>query len=145
MFNITSIFKNGSEIPDKYGCKGRDVNPPLNISEIPEGALSLALIVDDPDAPSGDWVHWLVYNIDPKTSEIKEDSIPSGAIVGLNSYGNNNYEGPCPPRATHHYYYKVYALNVVLDIPSSSEKSDLLKAIQGNVVDQAELMGTYTY
>jgi hypothetical protein len=142
---ITSnTFLNNEKIPSKYTCDGENINPQLSIHGVPEDAKSIVLIVDDPDAPSGDWVHWLIWNIPPETGEILENSEPKNAVVGKNDFGNNNYGGPCPPFGTHHYHFKVYALDKILELPSSSRKSELLKEIQGHVIDKTELIGVYS-
>lgn len=139
----SSAFENNQTIPSKYTCDGEDINPPLEIQEIPETAQSLVLIVDDPDAPMGTWAHWLVWNIDPSIVSIKENSIPEGAVQGQNSFGKQDYGGPCPPSGTHHYYFKVYALDIKLELDSSSDKKDLESVIQNYILDQAELIGLY--
>lgn len=144
MMNIASVFPDGGQIPDTYGCHGLDVNPPLKFSRVPVEAQSLALIVDDPDAPSGDWVHWLIFNIDPASQGISEDSVPAGAILGMTSSGKAEYGGPCPPSGTHRYHFKLYALDTTLNLSSSAKKSDLLSAMKGHVISQAELIGTYS-
>jgi Raf kinase inhibitor-like YbhB/YbcL family protein len=143
MITITSVFPAAGIIPDQYGCRGQNINPPLDISGIPAGAKGLALIIDDPDAPSGDWVHWLLWNIDPQTAQLAENSIPTGAVVGLNSYGSDRYEGPCPPSGTHHYQFKIYALDSLLDLSPSADKPELLAAMAGHILGQAILTGTY--
>lgn len=141
---ITSpVFENNQQIPAKYSCDGDNINPPLQITETPEGIQSLVLISDDPDAPSGDWVHWLIFNIDPQTSEIAENSVPQGAIEGTNSFGNTSYGGPCPPSGTHRYFFKLYALDTRLDLREDNNKQDLLKAMQNHIIDSAELIGLY--
>lgn len=144
MLTLSSVFPNNGRIPDKYGCRDLDVNPPLQLSGVPANALSLALIIDDPDAPSGDWVHWLVFNIDPKTLNIKENSVPAGASLGMTSSGEASYSGPCPPSGIHHYHFKLYALDSILNLTSSADKSALLKAMKGHILDQTELIGTYS-
>jgi len=144
MFSISSVFLNKNKIPDQYGCHGEDINPPLEFHEIPAGTQSLVLIVDDPDAPSGDWVHWLVFNIGPKTTSIEEHTTPKGAVVGLNSFGENAYEGPCPPSGTHNYNFKLYAINTVLSLAFTVEKSDVLAAIKGHIIAQTILTGAYS-
>jgi len=144
MFNISSVFPDGGQIPDKYGCRGEDINPPLKFSGVPKGTRSLALIIDDPDAPSGDWVHWLVFNIDPQTAEISENSVPAGATIGLNSSNRTAYDSLCPPRGTHHYHFKLYALDTTL-MSASAQKSDLLAVMDGHILAQAELIGTYSH
>jgi len=141
---ITSpAFENNQMIPQKYTCDGEDINPPLQINDIPAGTQSLVLIVDDPDAPSGDWVHWLVWNINPATKLISENESPQGAIQGINDFGKQNYGGPCPPSGIHHYQFKIYALNTTLNLTSSSRKKDLETAIENHILDKALLIGLY--
>jgi Raf kinase inhibitor-like YbhB/YbcL family protein len=137
-------FPDQGKIPSKYTCDGEDVNPCLEISGAPETAKSLVLIVDDPDAPGGDWVHWLVWNIAPETAQIMENSVPSGAIQGKTDFGKSQYGGPCPPSGTHRYQFKLYALDTILDLPSSTAKKDLERAIKGHILDQAVLTGLYS-
>ena len=134
-------FEHNQPIPKKYTCDGEDINPPLKIEEVPKEAKSLVLIVDDPDAPMGTFTHWLLWNIDPKISEIEENSKPG--IEGINDFGKNSYGGPCPPSGTHHYHFKIYALDTLLDLPSSSKKSALEKTIEGHILDFSELIGLY--
>ncbi len=142
--NVTSpAFQDGESIPRQYTCDGKDVNPSLVFGNIPREAKSLALIVDDPDAPGRVWVHWVVWNIDPKTKEIKEGSSPSGAIQGKTDFGKNRYGGPCPPSGTHRYYFKLYALDAFLDINSNSTKADLERAMKGHILAEGMLMGRY--
>ncbi len=133
-----------TEIPAAYTCDGQNVNPPLTISELPAGTVSLALIVDDPDAPRGDWVHWLVWNIDPATTEIAENSVPSGAVQGTTDFGETAWGGPCPPSGVHRYVFKLYALDAKLDLPPSAKKSDLAAAMQTHILNQTELISTYS-
>ena len=141
---ITSpAFKNGDLIPSKFTCDGTDVNPALAISNVPPEAKSLALIMDDPDAPGGMWVHWVVWNIDPKTRDIGENSVPGGAKQGANDFRKTPYGGPCPPSGTHRYFFKLYALDALLDLGSGTAKGALEKAMKGHVLAQAELMGKY--
>ena len=143
--NISSpVFENNETMPRKYTCDGSGINPPLKISGIPTTAKSLALIVDDPDAPAGVWVHWLIWNIDPGTSEIRENSVPSGAVSGLNDFSKKDYGGPCPPSGTHRYFFKLYALDKRLDLKSGASKADLEKTMAGHIVGQAELVGLYS-
>ena len=137
------VFPNNDKIPSKYTCDGMNVNPPLKISEVPAAAKSLVLILDDPDAPSGDFVHWTVWNIAPATVEIQEDSVPAGAVQGSTDFGSSGYGGPCPPSGAHHYQFKLYALDTVLNIPQSSKKKDIEQAINAHVLDQALLVGLY--
>lgn len=140
----SSAFEPGGAIPLKYTCDGEDVNPPLTISKVMGGASSLVLIVDDPDAPNGDWVHWLVWDIDPGTTEIAENRGPEGAIQGKTSFGAPGYGGPCPPSGTHRYFFKLYVLDKKLELDSSADKGQLLEAMEGHVLEQAELMGRYS-
>jgi Raf kinase inhibitor-like YbhB/YbcL family protein len=143
-FGISSpVFENNGGIPAKYTCDGEDINPALLIQGVPANSKSLALIVDDPDAPRGMWVHWVVWNIDPKTTEIRENSVPKDAVQGINDFRRQNFGGPCPPSGTHRYYFKLYALDTVLNLGTSSEKTDLEKAMKGHIISQAQIMGTY--
>ena len=136
----SSAFGHKQMIPQKYSCKGDDVNPPLEISGFPEGTKSLALIVDDPDAPMGTWVHWVVFDI-PVTNEIPENSIPGKQ--GYNNFDRNDWGGPCPPSGTHRYFFKIYALDTVLNLPEGVKKNQVEKAMQGHVLDKAELVGLF--
>ncbi len=136
-------FGNNQFIPSKYTCDGQDINPPLQISGVPEEAKSLVLIVDDPDAPGGTWDHWIVWNINPSISEIKENEVPEGAIEGLNDFEKHSYGGPCPPSGVHHYHFRLYALSKKLDLDPSSRKEDVKKAMEGFILDQTELVGLY--
>ncbi len=136
-------FNNNGSIPSKYTCDGENVSPPLKISEVPADAKSLVLIVDDPDAPAGDWVHWTIFNMDPATSEIAEGTAPLGAAQGMTDFGSNGYGGPCPPSGVHHYQFKLYALDSTLNIPASSKKRDIEKAMNAHVLGQAVLVGLF--
>lgn len=133
-------FEHNQPIPAKFTCQGEDINPGLAIGDIPEEAKTLALIVDDPDAPMGTWVHWVVYDI-PVTNHIKQESIPGKQ--GKNDFGRKDYGGPCPPSGTHRYFFKVYALDKQLGSPEGISKQDLEKAMQGHILGQAELIGLY--
>lgn len=139
----STAFKNQKFIPSRYTCEGENINPPIVFSEIPGQTKSLALIVDDPDAPSGNWVHWLIWNIDPVTSEIQENTRPKNAIEGTNSFGNKSWGGPCPPSGIHRYFFKVYALDIKLDIESSADKQQLERAMDGHILAKAALTGLY--
>lgn len=142
---ITSTaFKNSTNIPSQYTCDGSDINPPLKFSEVPSKSKSLVLISDDPDAPMGTWVHWILWNIDPKTKEISGNSVPVGAVQGTTSFGEIGYGGPCPPSGVHHYYFKLYALDIKLNLPTSAKKEDLEKAMNGHILAKAELVGLYS-
>ena len=136
-------FTNGGSIPSRFTCDGENVNPSLRISDAPPGAKSLVLIVDDPDAPVGTWTHWLVWNLKTDLKEIAVNSVPAGAVQGVNDFHKNNYGGPCPPSGTHRYYFRIYALDTVLDLPASTNRKALDKAMAGHVVAQAEWMGKY--
>jgi hypothetical protein len=141
---ITSpSFGNNANIPSKYTCDGEDVNPALAIENVPTGAGSLALIVDDPDAPAGTWVHWVLWNIPAGTREIKEHSVPAGASQGLTDFRKRAYGGPCPPSGTHRYFFKLYALDAVLSLGPDTTKAALERAMKGHIVAQAETVGLY--
>src|SRR5438093_10775190 len=141
----SSAFQEGGMIPDKYAKQGQNVNPPLRIEGAPAEAKSLALIVDDPDAPVGLFTHWLVWNIDSKTTEIAENSVPKGAVQGTNDYPNLGYGGPQPPSGTHRYYFKIFALDQTLDLKSGAKRQELDKAMSSHVIAQGELMGRYSH
>lgn len=136
-------FHNNEYIPRQYTCDGINVNPPLNILDVPSGAKSLVLIVDDPDAPRGDWVHWTAWNINPMIASIGENSVPPGAVEGQTDFGKSGYGGPCPPSGTHRYHFKLYALGKELALDNRAAKSDLLKAISEHVLGQSTLVGLY--
>jgi Raf kinase inhibitor-like YbhB/YbcL family protein len=136
-------FSDKGTIPVDYSCQGLDMSPPLNIAGIPLHARSLALVMDDPDATMGTWVHWVVFNISSRTESIPEGSPPAEALVGRNSWGNNSYGGPCPPSGTHRYLFKLYALDTMLDLKSSATRSDVEKAMEGHVLAQTTLVGLY--
>lgn len=136
-------FKHNKYIPEKFTCDGEDINPTLLIKNVPSGTKSLALIVDDPDAPVGTWVHWVVWNIDPNTSEIKENTVPKGAQQGVNDFRKHDYGGPCPPSGTHRYFFKLYALDTMLNLSSNTKKGDLEKAMKGHILEKAEIIGLY--
>lgn len=142
---ITSpSFAHNQNIPPKYTCDGENINPPLQFSDIPVDAKSLVLISDDPDAPMGTWVHWTIWNIDPKITEIVENNVPAGAIEGTTSFGEIGYGGPCPPSGVHRYFFKLYALDTKLDLQTSSKKEDLEKAMRKHILASAEIIGMYT-
>jgi Raf kinase inhibitor-like YbhB/YbcL family protein len=139
----STAFENNGSIPRIYTCDGQNTNPPLEISEVPEGTKSLALIMEDPDAPGGIWVHWLLWDMDPRTVVVNENSVPLEAIQGTTSFGHPGYGGPCPPSGTHRYFFKVYALDTVLDLSPGSWKNDLISVMNGHILGEAELVGTY--
>lgn len=133
-------FAHNQFIPKKFTCEGEDVNPMLVIENIPKNAKSLALIMDDPDAPMGTWVHWVVFDI-PVASRIEKNTIPGKQ--GVNSAGHRNYHGPCPPSGTHRYVFKVYALDTLLNLKEGITKPSLEKAMEGHILADAELIGLY--
>lgn len=135
-------FSHNQLIPARYTCDGADVNPSLKINGVSANAKSLVLIMDDPDAPSGVWDHWLVYNINPQTVLIEGNSIPAGSIQVVNSFGRPSYGGPCPPSGVHHYYFKLYALAAKLEAGISSKK-ELEEAIKNYLLAQTEMIGLY--
>jgi Raf kinase inhibitor-like YbhB/YbcL family protein len=134
-------FENNQLIPAKYTCDGEDVNPPLTIEGIPEETKTLALIVDDPDCPTGTWDQWIVWNIPATASKIAEDTVPG--TEGMNDFRRRSYGGPCPPSGTHRYFFKVYALDTQLDLKSNSTKKDVEKAMEGHILAEGELVGVY--
>ncbi|MFQ5952080.1 MAG: YbhB/YbcL family Raf kinase inhibitor-like protein [Candidatus Omnitrophota bacterium] len=133
-------FENNKIIPSKFSCQGDDINPALIIEDIPSETKSLALIVDDPDAPMGTWVHWVVYDM-PVSSRVDENTIPGKQ--GMNDFGRKDWGGPCPPSGTHRYFFKVYALDGELGISEGISKGTLEKAMEGHILDKAELVGLY--
>ena len=139
----SSVFQQGGNLPSKFTCDGADTSPPLQIQEIPPTAKSLVLIVDDPDAPSGLFTHWIIWNISPQASTIAEGSAPKG-VEGLNDFGKSRYGGPCPPSGTHRYFFKIFALDKELDLPTGSKRAQLDAAMKGHVIAQGELMGRYS-
>ncbi len=139
---VTSpVFQHNGDIPPKYTCDGENVNPPLAIEGIPEGTVSLVLIVEDPDAPRGTWVHWVLWKIDPETT-IAEKSIPG--TEGMNDFKKHAYSGPCPPSGTHRYVFIVYALDINLDLDSTATKEDVENAMKGHILAKGELIGLYS-
>lgn len=140
---LKSVFEEGEEIPENYTCDGIDINPPLEIIDVPDGAKSLALIVEDPDAPDGTWVHWVIWNIPPNIGRIHEGVVPAGAVQGMNDFRKSSYGGPCPPSGKHRYFFKLYALDCALDISTASTKDDLIIKMNSHTIDTANLMGTY--
>jgi len=137
----SSAFNLNEGIPSKYTCDGKNISPPLAIEHIPESAKSLVLIVDDPDAPRGTWVHWVMWNI-PVTHHIRENE--AHGIQGPNDFNARQYGGPCPPSGTHRYFFKVYALDSLLKIPPSSRKENVEKAMSGHILAFGELVGLYS-
>lgn len=139
-------FEQSAQIPQKFTCDGSNINPELRISDVPADTKSLVLIMDDPDATGGvTWDHWVVWNINPKTSVIAENSVPAGAIQGTTSFGEKKYGGPCPPRGSklHRYIFTLYALDVTLNLSQDSRKSDIERAMAGHILDETILLGTF--
>lgn len=148
----SSAFRQGDVIPSKYTCEGDDVSPPLSWNDVPAHTQSLVLIVDDPDAPDPaapkmTWVHWVLYNIPPDITELPEemtaDNLPPGTKEGLNDWNEYGYGGPCPPKGRHRYVHKLYALDIKLDNPPKPTKKKLEAMMEGHIVEQTELVGTY--
>jgi hypothetical protein len=139
----SSAFQEGAHIPSKFTCDAGNTSPPLQIAGVPTGAKSLALIVDDPDAPSGLFTHWMIWNISPQTNAVTEGNMPKG-VLGTNDFGRSDYGGPCPPSGMHRYYFRIFALDRELDLPSGAKRSQLDAAMKGHVVAQGELMGRYS-
>jgi len=142
-FTLTSsAFVEGKLIPPRYTCDGLDISPPLAWDNAPRGTQSFALIMDDPDAPAGTWVHWVLFNLPAQTQQLAK-AAPRGT-QGRNSWGRLGYGGPCPPSGTHRYFFRLYALDALLQQPAGSNKEQVLRAMQGHLLAQAELMGVYT-
>lgn len=139
----SSAFEHNDPIPSQHTCDADNVSPPLTIAEVPAEAKSLALIVDDPDAPAKVWAHWVVWNIDPQTAEIAEDSAPG--TEGTTDFDRTGWSGPCPPSGTHRYFFKLYALDIELDLDETATKAELEAAMEGHIIDEAELIGTYAH
>ncbi len=149
---VSSAFEHSASIPKRYTCEGEDLSPPLAWTGVPAGVRSLALIVDDPDAPDPaapkmTWVHWVLYNLPADTTHLDQgiapSALPAGTLQGKNDWKRTGYGGPCPPIGRHRYFHKLYALDAMLPDLKQPTKDQLLKAIQGHVLAQAELVGTY--
>jgi Raf kinase inhibitor-like YbhB/YbcL family protein len=145
---ISSAFQEGGMIPKQYTCDDKDVSPPLAWDSVPEGTKSLALICDDPDAPMGTWVHWVLYDLPSIARELPENVPPkkildNGARQGTNDFRKIGYGGPCPPGGTHRYYFKLYALDIELNRDPGMTKGQLLKAMEGHILTEGQLMGKY--
>ena len=144
----STAFKDGEMIPGKYTCDGANVSPPLRWNALPTGTKSLVLICDDPDAPGGTWVHWVYYDIPPETTGLPENVATLqrpqiGGAQGKNDFRKIGYGGPCPPGGTHRYYFKIYALDVMLALPPGVTKAEVLKAMEGHILDKTALTGKY--
>lgn len=143
----SSAFKEGGMIPSLYTCDGKNINFPLTIADVPAGAKSLVIIMDDPDVPSSVrednmWVHWVIYNIPPETKRIEENKTPPG-VQGMGTGGKMEYQGPCPPDREHRYFIKLYAIDTILKLKTGATKEDVEAAIQGHIVEQTQLMGRF--
>jgi Raf kinase inhibitor-like YbhB/YbcL family protein len=144
----SSAFGESENIPKRYTDDGENVSPPLRWSGAPDGTKSFALICDDPDAPRGTWVHWVLYNLPADKNELAEsvparEELPNGARQGKNDFGKIGYGGPAPPSGTHRYYFKLYALDTVLNLPAGATKQKLEQAMKGHILTRGELMGNY--
>ncbi len=139
----SSAFEDGGLIPSLYTCDGQDISPPLTVSEVPGGTAALALVMDDPDAPGGTFDHWLVWNIPPSTTEIAKGTEPEG-VQGESDFGKLGYGGPCPPSGTHTYRFRLYALDQELDLAEGAGKAQLQGAMEGHVLEEALLEGSYS-
>ncbi|KPJ69109.1 MAG: phosphatidylethanolamine-binding protein [Syntrophobacter sp. DG_60] len=144
----SAAFEEGGMIPTKYTCDGKDISPPLEWTPAPKGTKSLTLICDDPDAPMGTWVHWVLFNLPPEVIELSENIPPekvlaNGTTQGRNDFGKIGYGGPCPPRGTHRYYFKLYALDSEIDLAPGVTKDELLKVMEGHILAECQLMGRY--
>jgi Raf kinase inhibitor-like YbhB/YbcL family protein len=149
---ISTAFEQGGPIPAKYSCNGEDISPSLAWGDPPAGTQSLALIMDDPDAPGGTWVHWVLFNISPDLRELQENlpitgknQDPNAIFVGNNSWGRADYGGPCPPSGTHRYFFKLYALDTTISLLPGATKQELLSAMDGHILAEADLMGTFSH
>lgn len=144
MILSSSAFSNYGHIPKRYTCDDYNTNPPLKIIGVPENAQSLALIVEDPDVLTGEpWIHWLVWNMDPKTTSIAEGKLPEGCVEGLNGSSNIGYEGPCPPSGEHRYFFMLYALDLKLNLPRGANKETLMQMINRHILAESKLIGMY--
>ena len=137
------VFEHNTYIPSKYTCDGQNINPPLSIRDVPQASKSLVLIMDDPDAPMKTWLHWTVWNIDPAISEIAENSCPSDAVECVTSFGRTGYGGPCPPSGTHRYFFKLFALDTILDLKPGAVLKEIERSMENHVIEKAELIGLY--
>jgi Raf kinase inhibitor-like YbhB/YbcL family protein len=148
---IESVFKHNQPIPAKYSCDGANVSPPLKFLNVPANAKSIVLIVDDPDAPRGTFDHWIIWNLPPDLKELTEGAkelarLSPAAVQGINGYKKTDYHGPCPPAGKpHHYHFKLYALDTLLSLAEGATKQQVEKAMQGHILNQAELVGTYQH
>ncbi|HET6864100.1 MAG TPA: YbhB/YbcL family Raf kinase inhibitor-like protein [Candidatus Saccharimonadales bacterium] len=142
---ISPVFRDGQAIPMQYSCSGQNVNPPITIFNVPKNTQSLTLVMHDPDAPSGDYLHWLLWDIPPSTESIAVNSVPIGAVQGTNDSGETGYAGPCPPAGSgaHKYIFDFYALDNTLDLPAGAKIADVIVAQKGHMLDHCALTGTF--
>jgi len=145
----STAFTEGASIPQKYTCDGKNVSPPLQWEGVPGETSSFALIADDPDAPAGTWVHWVIYRIPPENNGLEEEitatrKLENGMVQGENDFGRIGYGGPCPPGGTHRYYFRLYALDTELDLEPGATKQELLDAMEGHILEETQLMGRYS-
>jgi len=145
----SSAFDNQGMIPERFTCDGEDISPPLSWKNVPEQTKSLAVLCDDPDAPMGTWVHWVIYNLPPETRELKENITPerkmeNGGIQGMNDFKKIGYGGPCPPGGTHRYFFKVYALDTEINLDPGATKQQLLTTMEGHILAKGDMMGKYS-
>lgn len=141
---VSSAFEHNQKIPAKYTCVGDSINPPLQFLDTPKDAKSLVLIIDDPDAPNGTWVHWVVFNMESNTLGIEENKRPTSGVEAMTSFGKPGYGAPCPPSGTHRYFFKLYALSSTLDLTATADKKIVEEAMQGHIIAQAELVGLFS-
>jgi hypothetical protein len=144
----SSAFREGATIPAKHTCDDLDISPPIEWSKGPKGTITYAIICDDPDAPGGTWVHWVIYNIPSSIQQLPEnvpkmETLMNGARQGKTDFGSIGYGGPCPPSGTHRYYFKIYSLDFILDYKSVITKKELLRAIEKHILEEGQLMGRY--
>jgi Raf kinase inhibitor-like YbhB/YbcL family protein len=139
----SSAFINNGELPAKYTCDGQGINPPLKIADVPSNTQSLVLIFDDPDAVSGTFIHWTIWNISAETMDIPEHDVPNNSVQGLTSAGSNSYVPPCPPSGTHRYTFKIFALDTKLNLIPNSDANTLESAMQEHILDSAEIIGLF--
>jgi Raf kinase inhibitor-like YbhB/YbcL family protein len=144
----SSVFEDGGLIPARYTCDGADMSPALRWDVVPEGTKSIALICDDPDAPMGTFVHWVIFGLPAETRELTEnipsdETLPNGAKQGTSDFGRIGYGGPCPPSGTHRYFFKIYALDTEVDLAAGASKRELVKAMEGHILAQGQLIGKY--
>jgi Raf kinase inhibitor-like YbhB/YbcL family protein len=146
---LSYAFVKGGKIPQKYTCDDLNVSPPLNWDKIPNNTKSIAIICDDPDIPMGTWVHWVLFNLPAKMRALSgylptDKILPNGAKQGINDFGKIGYGGPCPPGGTHRYYFKIYALDIELNLEGGVTKNEVVKAMAGHVLAEGQLMGKYS-